>query len=228
MLSMLPTLEMKGIWENIIQPVCSGVMMIWFDPDRVNNPNEPDSYANGAFMLIRRDAYEQIGGHGALADCLQEDLELGRRIKARGLTLTVPRSEGLYVVRMYTSLRAILAGWTRIFYGSFATKGRLLASMLLLLLMGALPYVAASVGLPLGAARNGAGVWWWTCGLVGAAAVAIQFSVLFRFYRMMSGRGWLCWTYPLGMTIVFGILLHAMAKHLPGAKLKWKNTTYSR
>ena len=30
--SILPDLEMKGFWEKVIQPVCSGVMMIWYLP----------------------------------------------------------------------------------------------------------------------------------------------------------------------------------------------------
>ena len=40
MLSVLPRLEMLSFWERVVQPVCGGVMMIWYHPDKVNDPAE--------------------------------------------------------------------------------------------------------------------------------------------------------------------------------------------
>ncbi|OPX22022.1 MAG: hypothetical protein B1H04_05635, partial [Planctomycetales bacterium 4484_123] len=34
LLSVLPNLELVGFWENVVQPVCGGIMMIWFSPEK--------------------------------------------------------------------------------------------------------------------------------------------------------------------------------------------------
>lgn len=228
MLSVLPRLAMKGFWENAIQPACSGVMMVWFDPRKVNRPDRPHAYANGAFILIRRDVYHAVGGHEAIRDVLQEDMTLARRVKRAGWGLAVVRGAGLFDVRMYTSLGQIFHGWTRIFFGSFSGPGGLLLPLLLVLLMALLPYVAAGIGFSLAAANATPQNGWLALGIVGAATIAMQLSVILRYYRLIHADPRYFWTYPLGGIFMVGMLLAALAKHLPGAKLTWKGTTYRK
>lgn len=228
LLSILPNLAMKGFWENTIQPACSGVMMIWFEPNKVNHPAKKHAYANGAFLLMRRDAYDAVGGHEAIRDALQEDMTLARRVKRAGLGLAVVRSVGLYDVRMYTTLGQILRGWVRIFFGSFPTVGTLFVPLLLILLMGLLPYAVAAVGLSLAGAGVAPTGWWWAAGIAGATASGLQLSVILRYYRLIYADPKFFWTYPLGSIIMALILLAAMTKHLPGAKVTWKGTSYRK
>jgi GT2 family glycosyltransferase len=226
MLSVLPELEMRGFWENVVQPVCSGVMMIWFPPDKVNDPTRPNAYANGAFILMKRSTYQAIGTHAAVRDKLMEDMHLAARAKQVGAKLRVVRSRGLYHVRMYTSLGEILRGWSRIFFATFGTLPRLTVSLMLMLLMGLLPYVLAVAGLT--AAALGGSPWWLTAGLAGAATVALQLSVVTRFYAIAGARAHLAWTYAVGCCVVTMVLLMAAAKHWPGATVVWRNTRYAK
>ena len=227
LLSVLPTLEMCGFWENVVQPVCGGVMMIWFNPDKVNDPARPDAYANGAFMLMKRSAYEAVGRHETVKDRVNEDMHLALRVKTSGLSLRVVRSRDLYVVRMYTSLRKIVRGWSRIFYGTFCTFRRLLVSLLVLVFMGLLPYAAAGLGFALGAAGTGPTGVWLACGIVGAVGAAMQISVIGRFYKLIQARPGLCWTYPIGCAAAVLAVLLGMGKLRRGATVVWRGTTYS-
>jgi cellulose synthase/poly-beta-1,6-N-acetylglucosamine synthase-like glycosyltransferase len=227
LLSVLPRLEMRGFWENVVQPVCGGVMMIWFSPDKANDPAKPNAYANGAFILVRREAYDAIGGHDAVRDKLNEDMHLARLIKARGLKLRVVRSEGLYGVRMYTSLKQIIGGWSRIFYGTFGTLKRLTASFVLLLLMSLLPHVSAAAGL-IGLIAHAEPAWpWLALALSGAAACAMQLSVIRRFYPMIGARAELFWTYPIGSAVAAWTVALALTKLRKGARVVWKSTGYA-
>ena len=226
MLSVLPVLEMRGFWENVVQPVCGGAMMIWFPPDKVNNPAKPTAYANGAFILMKRSAYQAIGTHAAVRDKLMEDMYLAARIKQAGLKLQVIRSNGLYSVRMYTSLGQILRGWSRIFFGTFGSLPRLVISLIVMLLMGLLPYATALAGLS--AAAAGAGAWWTAAGLVGLGAALMQLSVIYRFYGIAGAPPLLAWSYPLGGGIVVAALLMAMTKHRRGAAVVWRRTRYTK
>ena len=226
LLSVLPVLEMRGFWENVVQPVCGGVMIIWFHPDKVNDPGKRNAYANGAFILVRRPAYEAVGTHKALRGYLMEDMHLARLIKQSGHRLRVVRGGGLYTVRMYTSLRQILLGWSRIFLGTFGTLGRLTVALLVLLINGVLPYGAAALGLSLAGAGVEPSGWWWACGIAGCAAAAMQLSVIFRFYRLAGARRLLCWSYPLGCLMGIIALAMSLSKLRRGARVVWRGTSY--
>jgi len=226
LLSVLPRLEMKSFWENVVQPVCSGVMMIWFPPDKVNSPNYANAYANGAFILLHRQAYEAIGTHEAVKDRLNEDMHMARLVKEAGRKLRVIRSQDLYLVRMYTSFRQIIRGWSRIFYGTFGTLKRLTVSLLVMLVMGVLPYMTAGLGLA-GVAAGGGLTWAWTwAAAAGLAASAMQLSVIWRFYRLIGARADLFWTYPIGCGVTLWTLVGSLRK-LFGGKVVWKSTGYN-
>jgi cellulose synthase/poly-beta-1,6-N-acetylglucosamine synthase-like glycosyltransferase len=229
LLSVLPRLEMKSWWENVVQPVCGGVMIIWFPPEKVNSPRHPNAYANGAFILMRREAYEAVGTHEAVKDRLNEDMHLARLVKEAGLLLRVIRGENLYVVRMYTSLRQILRGWSRIFYGTFGTLSRLTASMGVMLFMGMLPHVTAVAGISTCLVQLSTGKPTWQAMLAattGTLAAAMQLSVIYRFYRLIGARFDLFWTYPIGCAVTLWALVLSLTK-LFGGKVVWKSTGYN-
>jgi glycosyltransferase involved in cell wall biosynthesis len=224
LLSVLPEMELRTFWENVVQPVCSGVMMIWCHPDKVNNPRKPQVYANGAFILMTRTAYDRVGGHGPIRDRIQDDLWLARLTKRAGLRLRVAPGVGLYGVRMYTSLRAIVGGWTRIFLGTFGKTSRIIASMLLVLFMSLLPYAVAAAGWITWALAGGSEAL--TAAVVATVAVGLQWSVLWRFYSLLGGRRGLFWTYPLGCLIALKCLGTALWKLVTGSTVTWRGTTY--
>ncbi|MDP6635578.1 MAG: glycosyltransferase family 2 protein [Phycisphaerae bacterium] len=224
--SILPDLEMKGFWEKVIQPVCSGVMMIWFSPDKVNNPKKPNAYANGAFMLMRRDVYEAAGRHEAVKDQVNEDMHMADLIKKSGRKLRVLRGDGLYKVRMYTSFKQIIRGWSRIFFGTFGTLKRLTISFLLMAVMGLLPYAAALIGL-LGFHSSGSTAAL-VCGVAGLAGVAMQMSVIFRYYRLLGNAGTLAITYSMACIITLVVIIISMTKLRAGATVTWKSTSYAK
>ncbi len=217
-LSVLPRLEAGSFWERVVQPAAGGILVFWFPPGRVNSPRSATAYANGAFMLLSRTAYERVGGHEAIRGALNEDMHLARRAKSLGLRLYVIRGADMYRVRMYTSIRQIWNGWTRIFYGCFGTPLRLTASLLMLAVFSVSPYVALAVSPWAGDAGT------WLAG-AGLFAVASQMSVLTRFYGMTgNGRLW-AFTYPLGAAFVLGIIVNAM-RRLSGTPTEWRGTSY--
>ncbi len=227
LLSVLPLLEMKSFWECVIQPVCSGVMMIWFHPDKVNSPARPNAYANGAFMLMKRSAYEAVGTHEAVRQCLNEDMHLARLTKEKGLCLRVVCGGKLYSVRMYTSFRQILRGWSRIFFGTFGTLRRLSVSAMVMLIMGLLPYFTAAAGLVLGASALPSAGAWRLCGVAGLLAAILQITAIYRFYSLIGARAHLAWTYPIGAIMALVALGMSLTRLRKGAAVTWRGTAYA-
>ncbi len=228
LLSVLPRLEMDGFWENVVQPVCSGLMMIWFHPDKVNDPRKPNAYANGAFMLMHQDTYRAIGTHEAVRMCLNEDMHMARLAKQKGLKLRVVRGGGLYCVRMYTSARQILRGWSRIFLGTFGTFRRMAALLLILALTSLMPYVEAVAGWALADSSSVAGRWFLACGIAGTLATALQLTAIYRFYRLIGAQSSLAWCYPLGCAMAMIALVMSLSRLRTGTVVTWRGTTYVR
>lgn len=219
MLSVLPKLEATTFWERVVQPVAGAVLVFWFPPKRVNNPARRTAYANGAFMMVSRRAYEAIGGHEPVKTQVNEDMHMARRIKEAGLRLRVVRSHRLYRVRMYTGFAQIWRGWSRIFYGCFGTWPRLFVSVLFLSVFSLSPY-ATVVLSPLAG-----GSWGWIAAAGGAAVVAQQ-SVLRRFWAIQDLPPNWALTYPLGAAVCLGMTLNAMLKLGGLTRTTWRGTVY--
>ena len=79
----------------------------------VNDPRSPAAAANGQYLLIRRDAYEAVGGHAAVRGEVLEDIALARRAKDAGVRLHFAPDDGMVRVRMYANFRAMWEGWTK-------------------------------------------------------------------------------------------------------------------
>jgi chlorobactene glucosyltransferase len=224
-LSVLPQLEAWTFWERVVQPPAGAILIFWFPPQKVNDPRSPRAYANGAFMLMSRTAYERLGGHAAVRTALNEDMHFARRAKQLGVRLRVIRGGGMYSVRMYAGWRQIWNGWTRIFYCCFGTLPRLLASVLFLSVFSLLPTLSLLAALTL--------LIWpefrpWAAAVAAVAAVAVlaQQSVLWRFYALGGTRRAWALTWPLGAAACLGITLNAIARHF-GARTHWRGTTYT-
>lgn len=224
MLSILPVLENHGFWESVIQPICGGIMMVWFKPDKVNNPAKRQAYANGAFIMMTRETYQAIGTHEAIKGVLMEDMQFARIAKDKGLGLRVVRSRGLYLTRMYTNFSQIISGWTRIFFGTFHSIGKLVASIGLLLFIGISPYVLAVAGLWGWLADAANAQWWLVCGTIAAATIAIKTLAVYLFYRIIFVNPLYAPTYLLGCLVAVYVMFAAMLKRIVGSRIIWRGT----
>lgn len=226
-LSVLPAHETGSFMESVIQPACSGIMMIWFNPLRVNNPRRKTAYANGAFMLMKRSCYEAIGGHDAVKTELNEDMHMARIAKERGLRLCVVSNVDLYTVRMYDGFKQTIAGWSRIFFGCFGTLGRLLATGAAVFVFSLAPWIslAAAAALAPGASGEMAGplssVLW-----ASIAICLLQWSVMFRFYRLNRLNPAYAIAYPIGAAVGLYAVYGAIRRLGGKRAITWRGTTY--
>jgi chlorobactene glucosyltransferase len=119
LVSLLPKMESHSPWEGLLVPLAGAAVAALFTAALNNNNRLPNTaFANGQFMLIRRDAYESVGGHAAVRDQYCEDMVLARLFKRKGLRPRVSWGVDLCSVRMYDSLATIMRGWSRIFFAS--------------------------------------------------------------------------------------------------------------
>lgn len=226
MVSLLPEHQYESFWERYLLPVLTGVLMIWFRPSRVNNPRRREAFANGMFMLIRRQAYEAIGTHQAVRGSLIEDIDIARLVKGRGLKLQVAPSTGLFTVRMYISLAQIVRGWERIFVGAFRSVWGLTKALGVLVGRGLTPAVTACIGWVMVAAGAAPAWWWQVAAIVGSVSLLAQLIMAARFFSHLKSRWVYGLTYPVACVIVSVLLIKAMFKLRPGGRIIWRDTVY--
>lgn len=226
MISLLPEHHLGSFWEDYLQPICSGVLMIWFRPDRVNDPRKPHAFANGMFMLMRRQAYQAIGTHEAVKGSLIEDMDMARRVKAQGMTLRMVPSNDLFTVRMYTTLRQIIRGWVRIFVGAFQSLAGLGKALGVLIGRGLTPTVTATLGWVMTALDAPPHAWWLACAIIGTASLVAQLVMTARYYHHLRSRWIYGLTYPVGCAMVAALLVRTMFKLRPGGTILWRGTRY--
>lgn len=125
MLSLWSTLAARTWYERIVQPACGVELMYQYPLLRANKaPHLRRAFANGQFILFRRDAYHAIGGHQAVNAAILEDMALARLAAEKQLTTGVYLSDHMLEVRMYDSWKAFRIGWKRIFIDCAKRKVR--------------------------------------------------------------------------------------------------------
>ncbi len=169
----------------------------------------------GAFNLIRREAYQAIGGHERLRLRPDDDLKLGKVLKRAGFRQEAANGYGLISVAWYHSLGQMIRGFEKnMFAGVDYHVGLSLAGGLLQLLLGVFPVIA--VFLTTGPAR-----------VVFAVQIAASLATMAVHARSLGLRLWLALLFPVVVVLFVFILWRTMVLNLIQGGMQWRGTFYS-
>lgn len=215
MLSYSPEQIAITFWEMAVLPVVFAELARQYPPSKVSDPNSPAAAANGQYILVKREAYDAVGGHAAVACEILEDVALARRLKAAGKKIRFRHAADAVRTRMYRNWPQLRDGWTKNLALLFPRPGRRAAE---LLFWWALPF--ANLLVPLTAPAIIHRAWW----LVPGGVVFVRNTGWMRranFDLTMEFLGAL-----LGMPIFAYLLLRSKRAHAKGA-ISWKDRVYS-
>ena len=112
-LALVPYFEREGFWEEVTMPSLP-VLFFIFSPSFVAlSRRRKLAFGSGAFNLVRREAYDAIGGHGRLAASVVDDIRLATELKAEGFKTRMQLGPSLLRIRMYRGLGEIVEGFTK-------------------------------------------------------------------------------------------------------------------
>ena len=103
-LALIPAVDAVGPAERLILPLAASAFLMLIPPHQVPNPRHPAFCGVGGFTLIRRTAYDAVGGHAAAPLEAIDDMMLARRVKAAGFINRVARGGPDLHLRMYHGL----------------------------------------------------------------------------------------------------------------------------
>ena len=223
LLSVAGSQEMGSFWERVIQPQIFFLLtMRYGSTERVSHAKRAeDVIANGQFLLVRREAYDAIGGHASVRDKVAEDLALAQCVFRAGRRLAVVLGPTQLSTRMYASLGELVEGWRKnVFAGgrdAIPRQARALFPIALLIapLAGIGPFVALLLCLA-GMLSEA----WWVWSGVAVTATLCWWLVLYG-YTTQPRRYALA--YPLGALVLLYIVVGAILRR---DRVAWKGRSY--
>lgn len=216
---------MNSLRECLAVPCCAEALLVWLRPERVSDPRWPDAFANGAFIMVRREPFESLGGWSSVRAKISEDLELARLAKRSGLRLAVVQGEGFYQTGSYATLPESWNGWSRIFKGAL-TPAQLMVTLVRMFFLFALP-LGAMLWAAAQALQTGS-IEWLTHGAGLAFAIAFglrcfQDVVLFRLVGAPLAAAPLA---SLGRVFVMATMARALLSHAGLVNTHWRGATF--
>jgi len=177
------------------------------------------SIAVGQFMLFRRRAYQQVGGHAAVRRDVVDDLALGKRIKAAGLKWRFVDGQQDVSCRMYHGLE-VADGLGKNLYAVFGYNALLFIFVWLWLAM-----VFCEPLVWLGLAATGRSI---PADATRLASISVLQSVLL--WGMANWRfgfpAYLTLFYPLSILTALGIAIRSLVL-TTGGRATWKGRVLS-
>jgi hypothetical protein len=142
-LSIVPEFECGPFWEKVVLPAFTFLISSFFPLRLVNNPQSSCAIATGAFILMKREDLNTLGGYARLKKVVIEDVRLAQLFKRNGRRTYLAASRGLFHTCMYSSGWEMFEGLSR---SAFEATGFSLAKALGIVLLGNLlgvfPWVA--------------------------------------------------------------------------------------
>ena len=213
-LVLFPTTIIKR-WDEAAILGFFQILCLWAArPWRVSDPKSiRDSFGVGAFNLLRRSAYLDIGGFESLRMEIVEDLGLARRIKRAGLAQRIVFGRGLVSFHWAAGAGGLVNVMTKNLFSAYGFSiGLSLLGCLWLLGFCSAP----AIGLFFAPTRIPA---------------LLTFAAVLWLYRLMSRHSgisvWNALFFPFGALVFIFTLMRSMLTTLKQGGVIWRGTFYS-
>jgi hypothetical protein len=212
----LPQFEAHDFLERAFVSTFAIALSIKLNPSRLCVPKTWAYVGVGAFGLVRREAYERIGGHERLAYEVADDLKLGLLLRRGGVAQGCLTADGLVKVRWQHGLLASLRGLEK---NAFA--GCEWNTALAVIAVGGvgcaalLPYLPLFMVLPS-----------WTLPLAFLAAALPILLVAASARRLSGGSGLEGVLAPLAAVTLGGVIAWSTLLALARRGIVWRGTFY--
>ncbi len=212
-LAAVPELTGHGPVLGICVGAFSLIFALFLRPWRVPDPRSPCHGGVGAFNLVRTSTYRKLGGHKPLHYRPDDDIKLGKLMKAGGWSEMV-LGAGAISVAWYATVGELVRGLTKnAFAGTDYRIWLMLGAVAAHLIFFVWP--VAALGLAAGLAQG-----------LYLAAVVIMLGVAVDNQRFAGGRWWHGLFFPAGLLVLDYILLRSMVVTLWQRGIIWRGTHY--
>jgi cellulose synthase/poly-beta-1,6-N-acetylglucosamine synthase-like glycosyltransferase len=212
---LLPTVVLRSWGERMmisfLQVLSIWAIRLW----RVPDPKaKRDSVGVGAFNMIRREAYDGMGGWNALRMEVLEDLTLGRRAKQQGYAQRVALGVDLVNVRWARGAFGVVDSMTKNLFALFRFRPIVVFGVACgILLFTLFPLLACLAGPAL----------WWPTGVM-LIALLLAYQQMGRYQHFSAAQMLL---FPAATVLLLYAMLRSMLLATWRGGILWRGTFYS-
>jgi chlorobactene glucosyltransferase len=139
----IPLIELRDFWSKITMPLWNHFsILLGANTGAMNNPGSKVAYLIGSFFLIRKKVLEEVGTFRSVRNAIQEDRELGMRVKNAGYNIKMVRIENIVSALWSRDVRTMWYGIARTFVPM--RKWHIFANLVAVFFMALLPFVLLS------------------------------------------------------------------------------------
>lgn len=220
-LALFPHFERKGFWEELLMPVIPIVAMVYMPSFLTFFSRTRMAAGGGAFGLVRREAYESMGGHERLKSSVVDDVRLAIELKAAGFVTQARLGMHRLRLRMYHGLDEFIEGFTKNAHAGF---GRSIVRPVLMVLVGLwiglMPFAWPVLALSWPASAF--------AGATGAVGGSLALLILSRamVYRRFGFPLWSILFSPLATVVTLYVVLRSLRMTRTEGVVRWRGREY--
>jgi glycosyltransferase involved in cell wall biosynthesis len=165
--------------------------------------------ANGQFLIVKRDAYVSIGGHGAIKSEVLDDLQLVRTLVRAGFSGGVADGSHVASCRMYNSASELVDGYTKSLWKAFGGVSGTIFTVALLISTQVIPIALGYSGYVIG---------WFAFMLVGLSHAMSALKTKSAPANIFM--------HPVSILILIALIIESVRRKIRG-QLIWRGRTVS-
>ena len=214
-LTLPPEISCKGILLRSFVAAFTLVFEMTQRPWRADDPEAREHVGIGAFNLISKDAYEEIGTHRAIRMRPDDDMKLGKLVKGHGFRQGVAYGTDLLSVEWHQTLPDAVRGLSKSMFSGLDYRIDATAlGVLMLLLTNVLPIFGLF-------SRK-------TTGTLCRLNILSTFLVYAYRARHFGDNTpwWYAVLHPFGICVFIYAMLRSASTTLAGGGIEWRGTRY--
>jgi hypothetical protein len=214
-LASIPRIAAPSVWTKLAVHFFSFAFAAFMKPWKAADPKSTRHIGVGAFNLVRADVYRGVGGHRRIAMRPDDDIKLGKIVKASGARQELVNGAGMLEVTWYPTVREFVRGLEKnTFSGIEYSTPMAIAAIIGCMAVHIWP--TAALIITRGLERR---LW--------SAVVALQMLILGATARESGDTPLLGIGYPVGAAIFTYTITAATLKTLVRGGIEWRGTFYS-
>jgi glycosyltransferase involved in cell wall biosynthesis len=221
LVSGFPRQETETPLEWLLLPLVQFVLLSYLPLARMRALSGP-GFAIGCsqFLMMRRDAYRESGGHAQIRKAMYDGLLLPRLFRRHGLRTDIADLSHLATCRMYHNASEVWRGLAKNATDGMASPARILPFTFLLFCGQILPLLLALSLLFTPGSYSSFGFW-----LILAALAASFVPRLLSVWKYRQPLLSAC-LHPLGVAVLLTIQWYALLRKIAGQQTTWKERAY--
>jgi cellulose synthase/poly-beta-1,6-N-acetylglucosamine synthase-like glycosyltransferase len=211
---LLPKIIMKRAGEKMMVGFFQLLFVFGHRPWKVADPKAKDHIGVGAFNLVRRSVYEQIGTYATLKFEVVDDMKLGKVVKNAGFRQRVVFGDDLIEIRWAKGARGVVNNLTKNFFAVMSFQPwRAVGGSVAMAILNLLPFWGTFFAPG------------WTR-IPYAVTLASMFLLYAGIWRKVEISPWYFLLHPVSTVLFIYTMLRSMIVTLWNGGVEWRGTFY--